>query len=104
MIAVSRSSRRRPLVERIEHDEHRAEVRAVGLLHEGIAGHGDRVGHAGRVAGDLVDLRPALLGPLQRGGVGQLDADDDPALVLLRDEARRGLAEDPVGQAPASAA
>ena len=32
----------------------------------------------------------ALLGALERGRVGQLDVDDEPALVLLGDEAGRG--------------
>ena len=44
------------------------------------------------------DLRHRLLGPLQRRRVGQLDVDDQPALVLLRDEARGALLKDPVGQ------
>ena len=40
-----------------------------------------------------------VLGALERGRVGQLDVDDEPALVLLRDEAGRGAASnDPVGQ------
>ncbi len=42
----------------------------------------------GVFTGDLVDLRHGLLGPLERRRVGQLDAHDQPALVLLRDEAR----------------
>ena len=52
----------------------------------------------GRFVGDLLDLGHGLLGPLQRRRVGQLDVDDQPALVLLRDEAGRGLLKHPVGQ------
>ena len=48
--------------------------------------------------GDLVDQLHRLLGALQRRRVGQLDAHDQPALVLLRNEARRGVLEDPVRQ------
>ena len=49
-------------------------------------------------AGDRLDPGHGLLGPLQRRRVGQLDVADDPALVLLRDEARGRLLEDPAGQ------
>ena len=52
----------------------------------------------GVCAGDLLDLRHGFLRALQRGRVGQLDVDDEPALVLLRDEAGRSALEDPVGQ------
>ena len=76
-----------PLVERLEDDEHRAEVGAVGLQQERHAGDGDGVRHARRLAGDLLDLGHGVLGALQRRRVGQLDVDDEPALVLLRDEA-----------------
>ena len=58
----------------------------------------DGVGHARRFAGDLVDLLHGRLGALQRRRVGQLDAHDQPALVLLRNEARGGVLEDPVRQ------
>ena len=49
----------RSLLERIEGDEHRAEVRAVGLLREREARHGERVGHALVGSGNLVDLASA---------------------------------------------
>ena len=39
-----------------------------------------------------------FLGPLQRRRVGQLDVDDQPALVLLRDEAGGRTLKHPVGQ------
>ena len=58
-LAVAGAQRRRdrvgaqlgssPLVERIENDEHRAEVRAVGPEHERHAGDADGVGDALRV-------------------------------------------------------
>ena len=38
------------------------------------------------------------LRPLDRGGVGQLDVEEQIALVLLRDEAGRRAMEDPDGQ------
>ena len=59
----------------------------------------DGVGHARRLRGrSSSTCGHGLLGALQRRRVGQLDADDEPALVLLRDEAGRGILEDPVGQ------
>ena len=90
MIAVSRRSGLLPLLERVEDDEHRGEVGAVGRLHERQAGDGHRMSHARVCASDLLDLCQRFLGALQRRRVGQLDADDEPALVLLRDEAGRG--------------
>src|SRR5271157_5329162 len=54
--------------------------------------------YAGRLARNRLELRRGDLGTLQRRGIRQLDIDDEPSLVLLRDEARGGLLEDPVGQ------
>ena len=48
-----------------------------------------RMGDAGRLLSDSCNLRQYFLGALERGGVGQLDVDDEPALILLRKEARR---------------
>ena len=48
---------------------------------------GDRVGDAGRVQGDLLDLVHDFDRALQRGRVGQLDVDHQPALVLGGNEA-----------------
>ena len=98
MIAVSRSSGFLPLVEGVQHDEHRGEIRAVGLQQKRTAREGHRVGDAGRPAGDLLDLGDDRFGALQRRRVGQLDVHDQPALVLLRNEAGRRLLEVHVGQ------
>ena len=57
----------------------------------------------GVFAGDFLDARHRLLGALQRRRVGQLDVDDQPALVLLRDEARGGALEGPVRQSQQAA-
>ena len=46
-----------PFVERLEGDEHGAEVRAVGVQDERLPRDGHRVGDAGRLEGDLLDLR-----------------------------------------------
>ena len=46
------------LVESLEHDVHRAEVRAVGVQQERLAGDADRVRDARRLAGDLLDRGP----------------------------------------------
>ena len=97
-MAVSAQVGAAPLVERLQDDEHRREVGAVGLQHERHARDRDRVGHALRPSGDRLDLGHGLLGPLQRRRVGQLDVADDPALVLLRDEARGRRVKDPPGQ------
>ena len=44
-----------PLVEIVENDEHRAEVRAIGAEHERVAGDGIHVLDAGRFHDDLLD-------------------------------------------------
>ena len=98
MIASSRVSPGSALCERIEHDEHRAEVRAVGRQQHRYPGDGRRVRHAGRLAGDRFDEGESVAGPLDRRGVGQLHVDDQPPLVLLRDESARGTLEDLVRQ------
>src|ERR687892_2244727 len=55
---------------------------------------------AGHAAGDGRDLIHDLFGPLERGSVGKLDADDDVALVLDRDEAGRQGREPPDRKSP----
>ena len=49
----------------------------------------DRVGDPGRLPGNFFDLAHRGLCPLERSRVGQLDVDDQPALVLLGDETCR---------------
>ena len=66
-----------------------AEVGRVGRQHQRHARNRDRVGHARRFASDLFDLGDSRLGALQRSRVGQLNVDDEPALVLLGNEAGR---------------
>ena len=95
-------------LERFQDDKHRAKVRAGGLLDERITGHGDGVRHTGdagvvfavvRVTpSDLHGCGEYFLGAVQRRRVGKLNVGDHPALILLWDKARRGLAEHRVGQ------
>ena len=61
-------------------------------------GDADGVGHAGDAAGDLVDLGQDRVGPLHRGGVGQLDVDEQVALILRGDKAGRRARHPPHGQ------
>ena len=49
-------------------------------------------------AGDFFDAGHDLFGAIDGGGIGQLHVEDQIALVLLRDEAGRGLDELPAGQ------
>ena len=79
----------RPVLELIERDEHRAEVRPERVQEQRLAGesHGGR--HAGSPGGDLTDLPHDPLGPLERGRVRKLDVDQHVAHVLRGDEASR---------------
>ena len=54
------------------------------LVQKRFPGDADGVGHAGDAAGNLVDLGQDRVGPLHRGGVRQLDVDEQIALVLRR--------------------
>ena len=76
-----------PLVERLEDDEHRAEVGGVRLQQKRQSRDGDRVGHA-RLSWAIFRRAPWLPWCAERRRVGQLDIHDQPALVLLRDETR----------------
>ena len=64
------------------------------LSEDRLARHADRVVDARRRRqGDLArSARIDLVGALQAGAVGQLDVDEQVALVLLRDEAGRARA------------
>ena len=62
------------LVERLERDEEVAEVGAVGVERERLAGDSGDVGDSRQRFHQLADPVDDLLGPLQRGGVGQLHA------------------------------
>ena len=86
------------LVERIEHHEHRAQVRPVGPQHERHAADADHVADPGHLADDLRGPAHHLLGPLQRRRIGKLDGHEQVALVLVGNEARGHLAEAPTGQ------
>jgi len=86
------------LVEGLERDEHRAQVRTVGPQHERHPTDADDMADAG----DLADQpgRPAhhLLGPLQRRGIGELGRHEQVALVLVGNEADGHAAEAPARQ------
>ncbi len=101
-IASSYSSLLRALVERLQDDEHRAEVGAVGVQQERLAGDADGVRDAGRLrSGDLSILAITASRPLHRGRVGQLHVDQQVALILLGNEARRRAGHAPARSGPA---
>ena len=79
----------RPLVPGLERHEEEAAVRVLHGAEQAEADDGRVALHAGRVLEDLLDFPARLVGPLERGGVGQLKADEDIALVLLGQEAAR---------------
>ena len=89
--AIASAFRSRCL-ERLENDEHRAQVRAVGPQHERYAGNPHHVGDPLDAADDLVRLVHHLVGALQRGGVGQLHRAEQIALILGGNETGRHLA------------
>ena len=73
---------------------------AVGVVHRGKERESDDGGvgpDAGGVLENLLDLADGLAGALERGGVGQLDAHVDVALVLLGEERLGELAADEKG-------
>ena len=86
---VGRQSRTAALGEILEHHVHRAQVGRVGAQDQRLAGDAHGVLDARRLAGDRLDLGHDALGALHRGGVGQLHVQQQVALVLLRNEARR---------------
>ena len=78
------------LLERLEDDEHAADVGDVGAGQDRVAGHADRVADALGLQGDRRSCASMTASrALQAGAVGELGVDDQVALVLLRDEARR---------------
>ena len=87
-----------PVVELVEHDVHGAEVGGVGVEQDGLSGDGEGVADAGDVAGDGFDAghEPAHL--VGGGGVGELDVDEEVALVLRGDEAGGGALDLFVGE------
>src|SRR5262249_23102001 len=86
------------LLERIENDEHPSHVRDVRGGQHGVAGHGDRVLNSWRVPDHRVDPLRHLLAALEAGSVGELEVDDEVALVLLRDEPHRHPVEAEPGE------
>ena len=74
-------------MKRLEDDEQRAEVGADAVHHERLAGDVHRVGDARLGRRDLLNAVHHGHRPLQRRRVGQLDVDDQIALVLAGDEA-----------------
>ena len=65
---------------------------ALALKQDRLAGDGHGVLDARGLAGDFLDAMHDPLGPLHRGGVGQLDVHQQVALVLHGNEARGGVA------------
>ncbi len=89
---------RRPLLERLQAEEHRRQVGAVGGREKRFPGDANGVGHAGDGAGNFVDFGQDFIGPLHRGAVRQLDVDEQIALILHGDEAGRRARHPPPGQ------
>ena len=83
----------RPLLERLQHDEHRAGVGRVGEGGAGEPDDADPMRHAGRLQRDIDDLAVDLVGARERGGGRQLHHADQVAHVLVGDEAHGRLAE-----------
>ena len=88
-----------PVLEVIEHQIERAEVRGIGVQQDRLAGDGDGVLDALGFQGDLLDALDHLVGARHGGGVGELHVDQQIALVLLRDEAGGGAHEPQPSQA-----
>ncbi len=96
------------LLERPQHHVHRAEVGSVGPQQQRLARDAHRVLYAcdagkprrlGLVAAHQpIDVRHHGLGALHRGGIGQLDVDQQIAFILRWNEARRRPCEAPVSE------
>ena len=86
------------VLEIVEDDEHRAEVRGVDLEGERHPRHRQGVPHPGSAVANLLHVVGDRPRPLRRGGVRRLQADHQVAHVLRRDEALRGDLEFPIGQ------
>ena len=85
------------LAEGGEDDECGAEVGAVGLQQNRLAGHAEGVIDAGNLRGELVDLLHDGFGAEHGGRIGQLDVDQQIALILFRNETGGGVRHRPVG-------
>ena len=90
--------RRLALLELLERDEHRAEIRPEGVEQERLARDTYRGGNALGLDGDFADPPDDRLRSFQRGRVGQLDVDQHVAHVLRRDEPARRAHELSVGE------
>jgi len=82
-----------PLLERLRADEDRTGVRAVGARRAGEARKCDREPNARSREDDLAGTPYDRVRTLERCAVGELDRDDQVALVLRRNEARRNHPE-----------
>ena len=83
----------RALCERLKRNEDRARVGSIG---EGRAGEADKVDGVGdprHLQGRFHDTPIDVIGPRKRGAARQLRHDDEVALIDLRDEPDRRLAE-----------
>src|SRR5262249_29412331 len=88
----------RTFLERVQDDEHAADVGNVRAGEDRVTGDADRMLDTLRPAGDLCHAGDDLVAALQAGAVRELGVDDEVALVLLRDEARGHGPEAQVGQ------
>src|SRR2546422_9549753 len=78
--------RRRAFVVGSELDEGEAASRTARLREDAEPRHRVDVVDAGLLLQDRVDLPHDGVGPLKRGGLGELDVDQEVALVFLRPE------------------
>ena len=88
-----------PPREFVEHHEHRPEVGTVRAEQHRLPRDGNNMRHSRRAAGDLVQSRHDVAGSLHRRRVRQLHVDQQPALVLHRNETDRIEAEQPARNA-----
>ena len=80
----------------LERDEEEGAVGVIDSAQHAVADHRGVVLNARRLREDLLRLLDDFVRALQRGGIGQLDAGEDVALVFVRQETDGdGLAEQP---------
>ncbi len=87
-----------PLVERLQEHVHRSQVRRVGAEDQRLTGDAHRVLDFRGLVSEGFNSSHDPLGPLDRSRIGQLDVQQQVALVLLRDEADLRVGELPVGE------
>ncbi len=93
--ACTLSRRGRAVGERLQLDEHERGVALLRAVQQGEADDGEGVLHAGQLLGDALHLPHHVAGARDGGAVRQLDGDEEPALVLVRQEPGRRAQRQP---------